>query len=92
MNEINLEEVRAAMFTDPSVKAVDGLRLVPGPATGRAIVATITVAAPSADLDVVHAVIARVLFDQFGIEQAVLSFNDPGPAQPPPTTAPLKKL
>jgi len=56
MNEINLEEVRAAMFTDPSVKAVDGLRLGPGPATGRAIVATITVAAPSADLDVVHAV------------------------------------
>lgn len=92
MNEINFEEVRAAMFTDPSVKAVDGLRLVPGPATGRAIVATITVAAPSADLDVVHAVIARVLFDQFGIEQAVLSFNDPGPAPPRPTTAPLKKL
>lgn len=61
MNEINLEEVRAAMFTDPGVKAVDGLRLVPGLAPGRAIAATITVAAPSVDLDVVHAVIARVL-------------------------------
>ncbi len=46
MNEINLEEVRAAMFTDPGVKAVDSLRLVLGPATGRAVVATITVAAP----------------------------------------------
>ena len=28
MNEINLEQVRAAMFTDPGVKAVDDLRLV----------------------------------------------------------------
>lgn len=80
------------MFTDPGVKAVDGLRLVPGPAPGRAIAATITAAAPSVDLDVVHAVIARVLFDQFGIERAVLSFNDPGPVPPPPTAAPLKKL
>ncbi|WP_223224504.1 hypothetical protein [Stenotrophomonas maltophilia] len=58
MNELNLEEVRAAMFTDPGVKAVDDLRLVPGKPPGRAIAATITVAAPAVDLDLVHAVIA----------------------------------
>ena len=29
MNELNLEQVRAAMFTDPGVKAVDDLRGVP---------------------------------------------------------------
>lgn len=46
MNEINLEQVRAAMFTDPGVKAVDDVRLVPGKEDGRAIAATITVAAP----------------------------------------------
>ena len=28
MNELNLEQVRAAMFTDPGVKAVDDLRPV----------------------------------------------------------------
>ena len=64
MNEINLEQVRAAMFTDPSVQAVDDLRLVPAKEHGRAIAATITVAAPSVDLDLVHAVTARVLADR----------------------------
>ncbi|MDN8660675.1 hypothetical protein [Stenotrophomonas indicatrix] len=92
MNEINLEQVRAAMFTDPGVKAVDDLRLVSGNEHGRAIAATITVAAPSVDLDLVHAVTARVLADQFGIDQVMLSFNDPGPVPPPPTAAPLKKM
>lgn len=76
MNELNLEQVRAAMFTDPGVKAVDDLRLVAGE-HGRAIAATITVAAPSVDLDLVHAVIAQVLADQFGIDQIMLCFNDP---------------
>ncbi|HEL3255586.1 TPA: hypothetical protein UOA80_000296 [Stenotrophomonas maltophilia] len=92
MNEIDLEEVRAAMFTDPGVKTVDDLRLVPGKPPGRAIAATITVAAPAVDLDLVHAVIAQVLSDHFNIDQVVLSFNDPGPVPPPPTAAPLKKL
>ncbi|MFB3128071.1 MAG: hypothetical protein ACE1Y7_00025, partial [Lysobacteraceae bacterium] len=77
MNELNLEQVRAAMFTDPGVKAVDDLRLVAGE-HGRAIAATITVAAPSVDLDLVHAVIAQVLADQFGIDQIMLgeAFTD----------------
>ena len=91
MNELNLEQVRAAMFTDPGVKAVDDLRLVAGE-HGRAIAATITVAAPSVDLDLVHAVIAQVLADQFGIDQIMLCFNDPGPGPPPPTAVPLKKM
>ena len=92
MNEINLEQVRAAMFTDPGVKAVDDLRLVSGSEHGRAIAATITVAAPSVDLDLVQSVTARVLADQFGIDQVMLCFNDPGPMPPPPTAAPLKKM
>lgn len=29
MNELNLEQVRAAMFTDPGVKAVDDLGVQP---------------------------------------------------------------
>lgn len=49
MNEAELEQVRTAMFTDPGVKAVDDLRLVPAKERGRAIAATITVAAPSVD-------------------------------------------
>ncbi|WP_164082235.1 hypothetical protein [Stenotrophomonas pavanii] len=92
MNEVNLERVRAAMFTDPGVKAVDDLRLVPGKEHSRAIAATITVAAPSVDLDLVHAVIAQVLADQFDIDQVMLCFNDPGPGPPPPTGAFLKKM
>ena len=43
MNEAELEQVRTAMFTDPGVKAVDDLRLVPGKEHSRAIAATITV-------------------------------------------------
>ncbi len=66
--------------------------MVPGKEDGRAIAATITVAAPSVDLDLVHAVTARVLADQFGIDQVMLCFNDPGPVPPPPTAAPLKKM
>lgn len=92
MNEINLEQVRAVMFTDPVVKAVDDLRLVPGKEHSRAITAIITVAAPSVDLDLVHAVTARVLADQFGIDQVMLCLNDPGPVPSPPTEAPLKKM
>ncbi|KLC01095.1 MULTISPECIES: hypothetical protein [Xanthomonas] len=92
MNEMNIEQVRAAMFTDPGVKAVDDLRLVPGKEHGRAITATITVAAPSVDLNLVHAVIAKVLADQFDIDQVMLCFNDPGPVPPPPTGAPLEKM
>jgi len=92
MNEAELEQVRTAMFPDPGVKAVDDLRLVPAKERGRAIAATITVAAPSVDLDLVHAVIARVLADQFDIDQVMLCFNDPGPVPPQPTAAPLKKM
>jgi Co/Zn/Cd efflux system component len=92
MNEINLENIRAAMFTDPGVKAVDDLRLVAANEHDPAIAATITVAAPSVDLDLVHAVIAQVLADQFGIHQVVLCFNDPGPVPPPPTGAALRKM
>lgn len=51
MTEVVLEQVRAAMFTDPGVTAVDDLCLVPGKEHSRAIAATITVAAPSVDLD-----------------------------------------
>lgn len=92
MNEINLEQVREAMFTDPGVKAVHDLRIVLGKEHRHAIAATITVAAPSVDLDVVHAVIAQVLADQFDIDQVMLCFNDPGPVLPQPTGPPLKKM
>lgn len=92
MTEVVLEQVRAAMFTDPGVTAVDDLCLVPGKEHSRAIAATITVAAPSVDLDLVRAAIAQVLADQFDIDQIMLCFNDPGPWPPPPTGAPLKKM
>lgn len=65
--------------------------MVPAKEHGRAIAATITVAAPSVDLDLVHAVIARVLADQFGIDQVMLCFNDPGPAPPPPRRGTLEE-
>ena len=79
MNEAELEQVRTAMFTDPGVKAVDDLRLVPAKERGRAIAATITVAAPSVDLDLVHAVIARVLADEVerGLDRARRSGLEP---------------
>ncbi|MFA1721290.1 hypothetical protein [Xanthomonas campestris] len=65
------------MFTGPGVKAVDDLRLIPSKEHGRAIAATINVTAPSVDLDLVHAVIAQVLADQFHIDRVMLCFNDP---------------
>ncbi|QSQ39456.1 hypothetical protein [Xanthomonas translucens] len=92
MNDINLERVRAAMFTGPGVKAVDDLRLIPSKEHDHAIAATITVAAPSVDLDLVHAVIAQVLADQFHIDRVMLCFNDPGPVSPLPIGALLKKM
>lgn len=79
MNQINLEEVRAAMFIAPGVKAVDDLRLLPGLGKCSAIAATLTLAAPEVDVDLVEAVIAKVLADEFGIDQVVLDFNDPSP-------------
>ena len=53
MNELNLEQVRAAMFTDPGVKAVDDLRLVAGE-HGRAIAATITAMTRTETATVIH--------------------------------------
>jgi|LNAP01.1.fsa_nt_gb Co/Zn/Cd efflux system component len=92
MSQIDLEKVLAAMFVGPGVKAIDDLRLIPFIGGKRQVTATIRVAEPSVDLDLVRAVIAKVLVDQFGIEQVVLCFKDPGPAAPPPTGPPLKKM
>lgn len=91
MTEIDLEQVRAAMFAEPGVKAVDDLRLQRAVDGAFSLTATVTLVAPSVDLAVVRAVIANVLADQFAIYEIELTFNDPGPVPPPPTGAPLAK-
>ena len=91
MSGIDLEQVRAAMFADPGVKAVEGLRLLRTANGEHAISANVTVAASSVDLDLVRAVIAAVLADQFAIDQVELTFDDPGPVSAQPTSGLMEK-
>lgn len=61
-------------------------------AIAAAIAVAIAVAAPSVDLDLAHAVVAEVLGDQYGVDQVMLGFNDPGPLPPPPARAPTRMM
>lgn len=78
MPKPDLEIVRAAMFADPGVKAVDDLRWMPA-ASGLGIQATVTVASSAVDLATVQAVVGQILATQFGVTELHLTFNDPGP-------------
>ena len=86
----DLEMVRAAMFADPGVKAVDDLRWMPDP-SGLGIQATVTVASSAVDLGTVQAVIGQMLAAQFGVTALNLTFNDPGPAPAQTTRGPIEK-
>ena len=90
MPKPDLEIVRAAMFADPGVKAVDDLRWMPA-ASGLGIQATVTVASSAVDLATVQAVVGQILATQFGVTELHPTFNDPGPAPAQPTRGPIEK-
>ena len=79
MPKPDLEIVRAAMFADPGVKAVDDLRWMPA-ASGLGIQATVTVASSAVDLATVQAVVGQILATQFGVTELHLTFNVDRPA------------
>lgn len=90
MPKADLEMLRAAVFADPGVKAVDDLRWMPA-SSGLSIQATVTVASSAVDLATVQAVLSQILATQFGVTELHLTFNDPGPAPAQPTRGPIEK-
>ena len=91
MSEIDLDHIRAAMFTEPGIKAVDALHLSRATNGALMVTATVTVAAPVVDQSLVRAVVASVLADQFGIQHVELEFKDPGPVPASMTRGPIEK-
>lgn len=94
MRDIDLEAVRRAMFADPGVKAVgDDLRLFHAVEGGVGVAATVSVAAPDVDQELVRRVVAAVMQEQFGISEVDLIFQDPGApsAVSPEARGPLEK-
>lgn len=90
MSEIDIEAVRSAIFVT-GVRAVDDLCIHVLDKGGFGIAATLAVAAPDVDLAAVRGAVASVLRDQFGIDEVILAFNDPGHSPAPPSGGMVEK-